>query len=46
MIAYKIKAMDNKTGKVRYLYEDGDGRKHYIAYTKKNAEFALKTSRS
>ena len=45
MIAYKIKGMDNKTGKVRYLYEDGDGRKHYIAYTKKDAKFALKTAR-
>ena len=35
MIAYKIKSINNKTGKVTYLYEEGDGRKHYTVTKKK-----------
>ena len=45
MIGYKIKAMDNKTGEVRYLMDELDGRKHYIADSKRDAKFALKTAR-
>ena len=37
MIAYKIKSINNTTGKVTYLYEEGDGRKHYIVTKKKDA---------
>jgi hypothetical protein len=37
MIAYKIKSINNKTGKVTYLYEEGDGRKHYTVTKKKDA---------
>ena len=41
MIAYKIKSINNTTGKVRYLYEEGDGRKHYTVTKKKDAMHTL-----
>ena len=41
MIAYKIKSINNKTGKVRYLYEECDGRKHYTVTKKKDAMLTL-----
>ena len=41
MIAYKIKSIKNKTGKVTYLYEEGDGRKHYTVTKKKDAMLTL-----
>ena len=41
MIAYKIKSINNKTGKVTYLYEEGDGRKHYTVTKKKDAMLTL-----
>ena len=41
MIAYKIKSINNKTGKVRYLYEEGNGRKHYTVTKKKDAILTL-----
>ena len=41
MIAYKIKSINNKTGKVTYLYEEGDGRKHYKVTKKKDAMLTL-----
>tara|TARA_X000001388_G_scaffold59953_1_gene45307 strand:+ start:249 stop:530 length:282 start_codon:yes stop_codon:yes gene_type:complete len=41
MIAYKIKSIDNTTGKVTYLYEEGDGRKHYTVTKKKDAMLTL-----
>ena len=41
MIAYKIKSINNTTGKVRYLYEEGDGRKNYTVTKKKDAMLTL-----
>ena len=41
MIAYKIKSINNTTGKVRYLYEECDGRKHYTVTKKKDAMHTL-----
>ena len=41
MIAYKIKSINNTTGKVTYLYEEGDGRKHYTVTKKKDAMHTL-----
>ena len=41
MIAYKIKSINNTTGKVTYLYEEGDGRKHYTVTKKKDAMLTL-----
>ena len=41
MIKYKIKSINNTTGKVTYLYEEGDGRKHYTVTKKKDAMHTL-----
>ena len=41
MIVYKIKSINNTTGKVTYLYEEGDSRKHYTVTKKKDAMHTL-----